>query len=83
MRYGNFGHTMSKSAASAKKVVVLNLRPCTVGLRSVGVGAVMLMAGCMTVVRRNRLGQLIQGSCNGGQEAAVYLERDRQPLSLG
>ena len=59
MRYGNFGRTMSKSAASAKKVVVLNLRPCTVGLRSVGVGAVMLMAGCMTVVRCNRLGQLI------------------------
>jgi hypothetical protein len=40
---------MSKSAASAKKVVVLKMRPCTVGLRSGGVGAVMLMTGCMAV----------------------------------
>jgi len=54
-----FWRTMSKSTASAKKVVVLNTRPCTVGLRSGGVGAVMLMTGCMAVLRCNKLGQLI------------------------
>jgi hypothetical protein len=41
--------TMLKSDASAKKVVVLKMRPCTVGLRSGGVGAVTLMTGCMLV----------------------------------
>lgn len=48
MRYRNW-RTMSKSAASTKKVVVLKMRSCTVGLRSGGVGAVKLMIGCMAV----------------------------------
>lgn len=51
---------MLKSAASAKRVVVLNMRPWMLGLISVGVGAVMLMTGCMTVLRSKQLGQLIQ-----------------------
>ena len=51
---------MSKRAASAKKVVVLYMRAWMLGLRLAGVGAVMLMTGCMVVLRCKKLGQLIQ-----------------------
>jgi len=49
---------MLNSTASTKKVVVLKMWPCTVGLRSGGVGAVKLIRGCMASWC-NKLGQLI------------------------